>query len=290
MSGASSLSERHIGFVGGGAMAEALCGGLLAAGVPMQHVRVAEPVAERRAQLATRLGVVAEAGNHALLPTSDVIVLAVKPGVVPTALAALAESATAVERARPLWISIAAGVPLAVLERGLPLEARIVRAMPNTPALIRAGATALCGNARSNAADRATAQALFESVGTVWQTSDETLLDAVTGLSGSGPAYVFLLLEALVDAGAAVGLPRDAASQLVLHTVRGAAQLAVASDRTPEELRAQVSSPGGTTLAGLKELEDGGLRALVERAVRAATRRSQELGRAAAASEDSSSR
>jgi pyrroline-5-carboxylate reductase len=151
--------------------------------------------------------------------------------------------------------------------------------MPNTPALVRAGATAICGNRAARREDLALASALFESVGRCWTAPDEGMLDAVTGLSGSGPAYVFVFLEALGDAGVRMGLPRDAAYELAFQTVRGAAQLAIEQGRHPAELRDQVASPGGTTIAGLERLEAGGLRAAVYEAVAAATRRSRELGR-----------
>jgi pyrroline-5-carboxylate reductase len=150
--------------------------------------------------------------------------------------------------------------------------------MPNTPALVRRGATAFVANPAASADDRAAAQALFEAVGYVWQAPSEDLLDAVTGLSGSGPAYVFLFLEALGDAGVRAGLPRDAAYQLAFHTVLGSAQLAIDSGRHPAALKDQVTSPGGTTIAGLERLEAGGVRAALHEAVAAAARRSRELG------------
>ena len=272
-----TLADERIGFIGGGAMAEALAAGLIAAGVASERVVVAEPEAERRAQVAAQLGVTTLPDNADAVSGSDVVVLAVKPDVVEPALAALREAGTP-DLARPLWISIAAGVTLARLGAALPAEARIVRAMPNTPALIGAGATAICGNARVSDADRATARALFDGVGITWEAPEEALLDAVTGLSGSGPAYVFLFLEALVDAGENAGLPADACHRLACQTVFGAAKLALETGRAPADLRAQVSSPGGTTVAGIEQLESGGLRAAIHKAVAAATRRSRELG------------
>jgi len=271
-----SLAGRRIGFIGGGAMAEALAGGLLASGVAAIQIRIAEPRPERCAELRDRYALAAGADNADAVRDSDLVVIAVKPGVVATALAAL--RAQDLELSRPLWISIAAGVRLATLEAALPAKARIVRAMPNTPALIRAGATAICGNAQTDASDRGHALTLFESVGTTWEAASEDLLDAVTGLSGSGPAYVFLFLEALIDAGEAVGLPREAAEQLAIQTVYGAAKLAREAGSSPAELRERVSSPGGTTLAGLAALDASGFREIITRAVAAATRRSIELG------------
>ncbi len=258
-------------------MAEALAGGLIAGGVPTKHVRIAEPRLERRDALGDQLGVATFEHNADVVRDSDLVVLAVKPDVVAVALAALRE--LDLDLSQPLWISIAAGVRIDSLESGLPARARIVRAMPNTPALVRTGATAICGNTHTDASDLAVARALFETVGTVWETGREDSLDAVTGLSGSGPAYAFLFMEALIDAGERVGLPRSAAEQLALQTVRGAVQLAMESGRSPAELREQVSSPGGTTVAGLAELDAGEFRKIIARAVTAATRRSTELGK-----------
>jgi pyrroline-5-carboxylate reductase len=271
-----SLAERRIAFIGGGAMAEALAGGLIAGGISAGQIRIAEPRSERCVELRERHGVAASADYADAVRDSDLVVLAVKPGVIPTALAAL--RAEDLDLTSPLWISIAAGVRLASLEAGLSAEARIIRAMPNTPALVGAGATAICGNARADASDRSDARSLFENVGIAWEADAENLLDAVTGLSGSGPAYVFLFLEALIDAGEQAGLPRNAAEQLATQTVYGAAKLARDSDSSPAQLREQVSSPGGTTLAGLAALDEGGFREVLARAVAAATRRSVELG------------
>ncbi len=272
-----ALDAMRIGFIGGGAMAEALAGGLLGAGVEAARIAAADPDRQRREHLAQALGIATHADNAELVRSAELVVLAVKPAVVAPVLAEL-RSAPGLDPARPLWISIAAGVTLATLEAGLGPAARVIRAMPNTPALVRAGATALCGNSRVEARDRAVARALFEGVGITWEAPQEGLLDAVTGLSGSGPAYLFAFLEALGEAGQRVGLPREAAERLACETVYGAAKLARESGRSPAELRRQVSSPGGTTLAGLERLEAGGLRAAVCEAVAAATRRSRELG------------
>jgi pyrroline-5-carboxylate reductase len=192
------------------------------------------------------------------------------------ALAALG-GAAASALSRPLWVSIAAGVPLAALSKALPLGARVVRAMPNTPALVRSGATAFVAGEGCGDRDRALARALFEGVGMAWEAPAEALLDAVTGLSGSGPAYVFVFLEALSDAGVRMGLPRDAASALAVQTVLGSARLAQETGRHPAALKDQVASPGGTTIAGLERLEACGFRAAVHEAVAAATHRSKEL-------------
>lgn len=273
--GVDDLVDKHIGFIGCGAMAEALAGGLIAAGIPAEQIAGADPSLSQREHFQKALGPVeALADNGPLVARADVVVVAVKPGIVRAALAGLAGGE---DLARPLWISIAAGVPLSALAGALPSGARVVRAMPNTPALVGAGATALCANERTSGADRAAATALFDAVGTTWWAPAEDLLNAVTGLSGSGPAYVFLLLEALGDAGVRVGLPRDAADQLACQTVYGAARLARESGRPPRALKDQVTSPGGTTIAGLERLEAGGVRAAVYAAVEAATARSREL-------------
>jgi pyrroline-5-carboxylate reductase len=266
----------RIGFLGGGAMASALIGGLRAAGLEAAQLRAADPDPSRRKLLEEEHGIETWADNASLLSATDAVVVAVKPGV---ALPALEALRGAPEREGPLWISIAAGITLADIELALGAPVRAVRAMPNTPALVRAGATAICGNARATPADLALARALFESVGVCWTAPNESLLDAVTGLSGSGPAYVFVFLEALGDAGVRMGLPRDAAYQLAFQTVLGAARLAIEGGQHPAQLKDQVTSPGGTTIAGLERLEAGGLRAAVHEAVAAATQRSRELAR-----------
>ena len=257
-------------------MAEALLGGLRAAGVPADMLQASDLDAARRERLHQLFGIHTLDDNGALLQHSDIVVLAVKPNAVAPVLEGLSGHA---DLGRPLWISIAAGVTLASLEAHLPAGARVIRSMPNTPALVQAGATAYCANTASSEQDRAAACSLFEGVGICWEAPREELLDAVTGLSGSGPAYVFAFLEALTDAGEAVGLPRETASQLSFQTVYGAARLAKESQRTPADLRRQVSSPGGTTVAGLAELDAADFHEAVLRAVRAATRRARELGR-----------
>jgi len=270
-----ALRDLRVGFIGCGAMASALGGGLAAAGVPSDQLAGADPDDACRESFAERVGARALADNAALVAESDLVVLAVKPAVVPTVLESLAGTS---DLARPLWLSIAAGVSIGAMEARLPAGARVIRAMPNTPALVRCGATALCANRAAGDSDRAAALALFEAVGYAWEAPNEGLLDAVTGLSGSGPAYVFLFLEALGDAGVRAGLPRDAAYALAFHTVRGAAQLAIESGRHPAALKDQVTSPGGTTIAGLERLEAGGVRAALHEAVSAAARRSRQLG------------
>jgi len=271
---ASTLADQRIGFIGCGAMARALAGGLLAAGVDADKLLAADPFDEQRRDFESQLQVRTTPDNRALVGASDVVVLCVKPGVVESVLQGLGD---ADDRARPLWISIAAGVPIRTLAGALAPGARIIRAMPNTPALAGAGATVYCAGETATDADSATASALFEAVGRAWEAPAERLLDAVTGLSGSGPAYVFLFLEALADAGVRQGLPRDLAAELAVQTVYGAATLVRESGQHPAALKDQVASPGGTTIAGLEQLETGGVRAAIYKAVAAATRRSLEL-------------
>jgi pyrroline-5-carboxylate reductase len=270
------LAAATIGLLGGGAMGEAIAAGVLAAGATRERVCASDPEAARREHLTRGLGIRATADN-AVAVASDLVVIAVKPGMVKSVLAELGGPANAA-LAKPLWVSIAAGVSIAAIESVLPAGARVVRAMPNTPALVRAGATAYSANAACSPADRALTRALFEGVGLAWECPSEALLDAVTGLSGSGPAYVFVLLEALSDAGVRMGLPREAATALATQTVLGSAKLAQQTGRHPAALKDQVTSPGGTTIAGLVRLEAGGFRAAVHEAVEAATKRSKELG------------
>lgn len=272
------LQDLRIGFIGAGAMASALAGGLVAAGVGRDRICAGDPDAGCRKAFGEAVGAATHNNNDAVVADSDVIVLAVKPSVVERALGDFDTSASN-NLTDKLWVSIAAGISISAIETRLPDGARVVRAMPNTPALARSGATAFVANTTATDDDRAAARELFEAVGYTWEANTEAQLDAVTGLSGSGPAYVFLFLEALGDAGVRAGLPRDAAYELAFHTVRGAAQLAIESGRHPAALKDQVTSPGGTTIAGLERLEAGGVRAALHEAVAAATRRSRDLGR-----------
>lgn len=251
--------------VGGGRMGEALVGGLLAAGWSAGDLAVVEPVAARREELAKTFDGV----TIALEPVdADGAVIAVKPGDV--------EAAVRDTRAGRI-LSIAAGVTIAKLEAAAGDGVAVVRAMPNTPALVGAGAAAIAAGTSATEDDLAWAERILGAVGTVVRVP-EHLLDAVTGLSGSGPAYVFLVAEALVEAGVLAGLPRPTAAALAHQTLLGSARLLAESAEGPEALRAAVTSPGGTTAAGLRELERHGLRAAFLDAVLAATARSQELG------------
>ena len=245
-------------------MGEALLGGLLAAG--WDDLGVVEKLDARRNVLAARFPSVEILRDP---QAAEGAVVAVKPNDVRDACAALAGTKRV--------LSIAAGVPLATLEDALPGGTAVVRAMPNTPALVGAGAAAIAGGRDASDDDLAWAESVLGAVGSVVRVS-ESLLDAVTGLSGSGPAYVFLVAEALVDAGVLAGLPRDVSVQLTTQTLLGAARLLAESGETAEALRAQVTSPGGTTAAGLHALESAGVRAAFLDAVMAATARSRALG------------
>ena len=269
----AGLGKNKIGFIGCGAMARALAGGLIDAGVDASQISASDPFAGARSQFEEVIGAKTVEDNAQVVSQADVIVLAVKPGAVSSVLEELDPALAA----RPLWISIAAGVPLEKLEGALPPGARIVRTMPNTPALVGAGATAYFPADSVTETDLQLTEAILEAAGWCWRAPNEGLLDAVTGLSGSGPAYVFLILEALADAGVRQGLPRDAAQSLATRTVLGAAKLALETGTHPGQLKDQVTSPGGTTIAGLEQLEAHGVRAAIYAAVRAATERSEAL-------------
>jgi pyrroline-5-carboxylate reductase len=268
-------SSRAIGFIGGGNMAEALIRGLLASGYKAGSIHVSEPMATRRRVLKRRFGVTATASNSAVCEAADVVFLAVKPQIMTDVLADLAD----IVGRRRLVISIAAGITLKRLEKGLGGKAKVIRVMPNTPCLLGRGASVLCGGNHASAADLRLARSLFQTVGLAEVVSDEKMLDAVTGLSGSGPAYVYLFAEALIDGGVRAGLDRKLASKLAYQTIAGAAAMMQETGREPEELRNAVSSPGGTTLAGLARLTKGRFVETVVAGVAAATRRSKQLGR-----------
>ncbi len=262
-----------IAFIGGGNMAEALLRGLLRGEFSPTDIIVAEPLAARREVLAGAYQVQITDDNREATAAADLVLLAVKPQLAGTVLAGIAGAFSR----KKLLLSILAGTSTSVLEAHLPDSPRVVRAMPNTPALVGEGATALCAGRFTEAADLATASRLFASVGSVVIVG-EAQMDAVTGLSGSGPAYVFTIIEALADGGVKEGLPRDTALALATQTVLGAARL-VREGEHPAVLRDRVCSPGGTTIAGIKALEERGLRAALMEAVSQAAERSRELGR-----------
>ena len=271
--------QQTVGFLGGGNMAEAIVRGLLHAEVvPPERVIVSDVKAERLEQLAKRHGVRTTTDNLALVRDADVVVLSVKPQVIDKVLVAIGDAI----RPEQVVVSVAAGVPVAALEARLPPGARVVRTMPNTPATVDAGATAIAPGSHATEADLAIARALFSAVGRVVML-EESLLDAVTGLSGSGPAYVMVMIEALADGGVKVGLHRDTALLLAAQTVYGSAKLLLETGEHPGRLKDMVTSPGGTAIAGLHTLESGGLRRTLIDAVEAATNRSQALGEQMAA-------
>ena len=269
------MVDKKIAFFGGGNMAEALIKGLITAGtVKPGHILVTDVSADRLAHLSKTYGVVAQKSNPDAARSADVIILSVKPQVIEKVLA---ETASVLDE-KKLVISIAAGVSLAKIERLLKEGTRVVRVMPNTPALVLAGATALAAGQHATQEDLALSQGIFNSVGRA-VVVDEKLMDAVTGLSGSGPAYVFLIIDALSDAGVKAGLPRPLALELAAQTVYGSAKMVLETKEHPGKLRDMVTSPGGTTIEGLHALEKGKLRATLMNAVEAATARSRELGK-----------
>jgi pyrroline-5-carboxylate reductase len=279
MSPLTGLRAARLGFLGGGNMAAALIKGLLHGKVvPPERILVSDVKAERLEQLHAAHGIRTTLDNHALLRESDVVVLAVKPQVIDRVLSEIGADV----RGDQLVVSVAAGVPVEALEGRLPAGARVVRAMPNTPATVQAGATAIAGGAHAVADDLRVARELFEAVGRVVEL-EEGLLDAVTGLSGSGPAYVMLIIEALADGGVKVGLHRDTALLLAAQTVYGSARLLLETGEHPGRLKDMVTSPGGTAIAGLHTLESGALRKTLIDAVECATKRSAELGEQMAA-------
>lgn len=273
------MKTKTLGFIGAGNMAEALVKGLLHAKVmPPASILVSDVKAERLAHFAEEHGVKTTQDNHALVRACDVIVLSVKPQVIDKVLGLIGADVTAGK----LVISVAAGVPVSAIEARLPDGAHVVRTMPNTPATVQAGATAIAAGTHATEEDLEVARALFTAVGRV-VTLDESLLDAVTGLSGSGPAYVMLMIEALADGGVKVGLHRDTALLLAAQTVYGSAKLLLDTGEHPGRLKDMVTSPGGTAIAGLHTLESGGLRRTLIDAVEAATNRAIALGEIMAA-------
>ena len=267
----------RIAFIGGGNMARSLIGGLIKTGFASSAISVAEPRADARQDLGREFGVACFAENHLAAADADVLLLAVKPQIMPSLHAELRDS---LQRHRPLLISIAAGVRVDQLERWFGHGLPIVRCMPNTPALIGAGATGLYANHRVSPAQRAQAQHMLDAVGQTRWIDDERLMDTVTAVSGSGPAYFFALVEALEDAAVAQGMPRETARALAAQTCLGAGRMMVESGEDPGILRQRVTSPNGTTQAALESFAADGLARITARAVAAATRRGEEMATA----------
>ena len=271
--------DHRIAFVGAGNMAGALIRGLIGNGtVAADQIIASDPEEERLTALQSELAIRTSSDNAEAVRDATVVVLATKPQVFPLVLPGLAGAL----RPDALVVSIAAGISTGIIERALPDGTRVVRSMPNTPALVGSGATAIAGGSHAAERDLDLAETLFRSVGIAVRVP-EAQIDAVTGLSGSGPAYVFAMIEALRDAGVREGLSEETALRLASQTVFGAARLLLEQDEGPEVLRQRVTSPGGTTRAGLDALTARGFADVIMGAVRAATRRSVELGEIAEA-------
>jgi pyrroline-5-carboxylate reductase len=272
MSGTAATAG--IGFIGGGNMAEAIIKGLISGGTTAKSILVSEPIETRRQQLASAYGVGTTADNGEVARSCSTVILAIKPQLTAAVCGDLKVDLTA----RHLLVSIMAGISCGALEGFFNEPVRVVRVMPNTPALVLCGAAAIARGKNATDTDMAEVERIFNQVGSSCRV-DEKLMDAVTGLSGSGPAYVLTFIEALADGGVKNGLPRETSLNLALQTVLGTAKLLAETGEHPGSLRDKVTSPGGTTIAGLHALEKGSFRATVMNAVEAATLRSKELGK-----------
>ncbi len=269
------LNGKCLGFIGGGNMAEAMIRGLLKAQLlGPQEILASDVTAERLTYLQQTFGIRTSRDNAEVAGKADIVLFAVKPQIMSPVLDGLLDVITE----QKLLISIAAGISTRLIAEKFPGKVRVIRVMPNTPALVLEAASALAPGAAATPEDLELAKRLFAAVGKV-VVVEETLMDAVTGLSGSGPAYIFLIIDALSDAGVKVGLSRKVAQLLAAQTVLGAARMVLETHKHPGELKDMVTSPGGTAIAGLHTLEAGGLRTTLINAVEAATRRSMELGR-----------
>jgi len=263
-----------IGLVGGGQMGEALVRGVIESGLlQADKIVVAEPFAERREFLETTYRITTTESCDELAGNCTIVILAIKPQIMDPVLSQYRDCLGS----NHLVISIAAGVTIRQLESGLGNSMRIIRVMPNTPALVLAGASALSGNHNVTEMDMDMGLQIFSAVGTCVEVP-ENMLDAVTGLSGSGPGYVFTFLEAMIDGGVLAGIPRPVAEQLAVQTLYGSAKLALETGEPAAILKGRVTSPGGTTITGLQVMEEAGLRGTVMTAVEAASERSRELG------------
>jgi pyrroline-5-carboxylate reductase len=268
------MQDLTIGFIGGGNMARSLIGGLIADGVAAENIMVADPDEGHCRALTAEFGVATRHDNATVASAADVVVLAVKPQVLHEVTTALADRAGPGDR---LFLSVAAGVRAADIERWLGAGTPLVRAMPNTPALVQSGATGLYGNAHTTEQQREAAEAILRAVGLALWVDEEAKLDAITAISGSGPAYFFAFMEALEGAGERLGLEREQARLLAIQTAFGASKMALESPDDPGTLRERVTSPGGTTERALEVLEAGGMRDLVNDATAAARERAGEL-------------
>lgn len=262
----------NIGFIGGGAMGEAIIKGLLAKGFAPDKIKLSDKVRERLDYLAGTYGIAATVNNEEVIREAGIIILAVKPQNLVDAVSSFAGFLTP----EKILVSILAGVSTAKIEALLPTKSKVVRVMPNTPALIGAGTTVLTGGSHVKEADLERVSEIFAAVGTV-EILPEALFNAVTGLSGSGPAFVYLVIEALADGGVMAGLPRDIAYKLAAGTVKGAAMMVAETKMHPGRLKDMVTSPAGTTIHGLFQLEKAGVRGALMESVLAAAKRSEEL-------------
>ena len=272
------LTNKKLGFIGGGNMTEALLKGLLASSsVGPKDILVSDLLSDRLEYLNKEYKVKITDDSRKLVQKSDILILAVKPQVVGKVL----ESISDVVDKHKIIISVAAGISINFIEDILDREGKnkisVIRTMPNTPALVQEGATAICGGGHSSKLDIKIAHHIFKAIGQT-VAIEETHMDAVTGLSGSGPAYIFMIIEALSDAGVKVGLSREVSNILTIQTILGSAKLARDGGKHPGELKDMVTSPGGTTISGLHMLEEGGVRTALMNAVERATQRSRELG------------
>ncbi len=269
------MLERKIGIIGAGKIGSAIARGVIRAGLVTRDQVMASDISdELRQALGTELGIKVVAENNKVCDFADIIILAVKPQILDPVVKDIARGLGQVK----LLVSVAAGVPLSRIEVNLAPGARVVRVMPNIPCVVGAGASGYAGGTHATAMDLENVGAILNSFG-IGLPVEEKYLDAVTGLSGSGPAYVFVFVEALADGGVQVGLPRDVALKLALQTVYGAARMALEGAKHLGQLKDEVTSPGGTTIAGLYALEQKGFRGAVMDAIVSATRRSQELGK-----------
>jgi len=270
------MNNTSIGFIGGGNMASSLIGGLIADGWPADKIRVSDPDNQRREHLGSRLSIHTTDNNIGILESSDVIVICVKPQVMAEVTKPLAAS---IQQYQPLIISIAAGINLNDLSRWLGGYKKLVRTMPNTPALVQSAATALVAENAVDQTDRDLAETVMRAVGLTLWVDNEAQIDAVTAVSGSGPAYFFYVMEAMEQAGVEMGLSAENARLLTIQTAFGAAKMALESEDDPGTLRRKVTSPGGTTERALSIMEDNHLRQTFSQALNGARDRSQELAK-----------
>jgi pyrroline-5-carboxylate reductase len=266
----------NICFIGGGNMATSLIGGLIAQGHPADSISVSDPNESQRSELEQKFSIKAFSDCEPAMEDADIVVLAVKPQIMKAVASSIAAAAGKSAK-QPLFVSIAAGINLFSLQTWLGAEQAIVRCMPNTPSLIQLGASGLFANEHTSIVQKNLAETVLKAAGIVQWVQSEAEIDAVTAVSGSGPAYYFLLMEAMIDAGVELGLSRETASELTIQTAIGAAQMAKASDVDVAELRRRVTSPGGTTEQAINTFEGAHLRDIVKAALNSANRRSGEL-------------